>query len=82
MLSYILRQFHSFIPDAELEDRILKYNPIPSNVPPPASLDEFLRGILEENHKYMQMQGEKLLQKNAAKSIKCSGSFAKKFSEI
>ena len=43
MLSYILKQFHSFIPDAELEDSILKYNPIPSNVPPHASLDEFLK---------------------------------------
>ena len=54
MLSYILKQFHSFIPDTELEDSILKYNPIPSNVPPPAPFDEFLRGVLEENHKYSQ----------------------------
>ena len=30
MLSYILKQFHSFNPDVELEDSILKYNPIPS----------------------------------------------------
>ena len=35
MLSYILKQFHSFIPDAEIEDSILIYNPITSNVPPP-----------------------------------------------
>ena len=34
ILSYILKQFHSFIPDAELEDWILKCNSIPSNVPP------------------------------------------------
>ena len=51
MLSYVLKQSHSFIPDAELKDSILKWNPIPSNVPPPAPLDDFLRGILEENHK-------------------------------
>ena len=63
MLSYILKQFHSFVPDAELEESILKYNPIPSNVPPPAPLDEFLRGVLEENHKYSQMQEDELLQK-------------------
>ena len=63
MLSYILKQFHSFIPDAELEDNILKYNPIPSNAPPPAPLDEFLRKVLEENHKYLEMQQEKFLQK-------------------
>ena len=50
MISYILKQFHSFIPDAELEESILKYNPIPSNVPPSASLDEFLRGVLEEKN--------------------------------
>ena len=29
ILSYILKQFHSFIPDAEPENSILKYNPIP-----------------------------------------------------
>ena len=63
MLSYILKQFHSFIPDADLEENILKYNPIPSNVPPPAPLDKFLRGVLEENHKCSQIQEEKLLQK-------------------
>ena len=63
MLLYTLKQFHSFIPDAEIEDSILKYNPIPSNEPPPAPLDEFLRGVLEENHRYSQMQEDKLLQK-------------------
>ena len=35
MLLYILKHFHSFIPDGELEDSILKQNPILSNVPPP-----------------------------------------------
>ena len=79
MLSYILKQFHSFILDAELEDSILKYNPIPSNVPPPASLDEFLRGILEENHKYLQMQEEKLLQKMQQKVLNVLGPLSKVF---
>ena len=51
--SYILKHFHSFVPDAELEDNILKHNPIPSHASPPASLDEILRGVLEENHKYL-----------------------------
>ena len=46
MLSYILRQFHSFIPDGELEDSILKHNPVPYNVSPPTPLDEFLRRVL------------------------------------
>ena len=63
MLSYILKQFHSFIPEADFEDSILKNNPIPNNVPPPAPLDEFWRGVLEQNHKYLQMQKDKLLQK-------------------
>ena len=46
MLSYILKQFHSFIPDAELEESILKCKSIPSNAPPPAPLHEFLRGVI------------------------------------
>ena len=63
MLSYILKQFLSFIPDADFEDSILKYNPIPNNVPPPTPRDEFWKGVLEQNHKYLQMQKDKLLQK-------------------
>ena len=46
-------------------------------LPPPAPLDDFLRGALEKNNKYSQMQEDKLLQKIAAKSIKCSGSSVK-----
>ena len=56
MLSY----FHSFIPDAELQESILKYNLILSNVLP---LDEFFSGVLEEIYKYWQMQQDKLLKK-------------------
>ena len=82
ILSYILRQFHSFIPDAELEDNILKYNPIPSNVPPPAPLDDFLRGVLEENHKYLQMQEDKLLQKMQQKVLYVLGPLSKIWQKI
>lgn len=31
-----------------LQDSILKYNPISSNSPPPANLDDFLKGNFEE----------------------------------
>ena len=77
IFSYILRQFHSFIPDAELEDNILKYNPIPSNVSPPAPLDEFLRGVLQKNHKYSQMQEDKLFQKLQQKVLNTLGPLSK-----
>ena len=77
MLSYVLKQFHSFIPDAELEGSILKYNPIPSNVPPPAPLDDFLRGVLEENHIYLQIQEDKLLQKMQQKELNVLGPLSK-----
>ena len=77
MLSYILKQFHSFILDAELEDSILKYNLIPSNVPPPNPLDQFLRGVLEENHKYSQMQDDKRLQKMEEKVLNVLGPMSK-----
>ena len=77
MLSYALKQFHCFIPDAELEDSILKSNPIPSNVPPAAPLDDFLRRVLEENHKYLQMQENKLLQKLQQKVLNLLGPLSK-----
>ena len=32
-------------------------------MPPPTPTDEFLRGVLKENHKYLQLQEDKLLQK-------------------
>ena len=76
MLSYFLKQFHSFIPDAQLEDSNLKQNPIPSNVPPLAPLDDFLsflRGDLEENHKYLQIQEDKNLQKMQQKVLNVLG---------
>ena len=82
MLSYILKQFHCFILDAELEDSILKYIPIPSNVPPPDPLDEFLRGVLKENHKYSQMQEYKFLQKMQQKVLNVLGPMPKTWQKI
>ena len=82
MLSYVLKQFHGFIPDAEFEESILKYNPIPSNVPPPAPRDNFLRGVLEENHKYLQMHVDKLLQKMQQKVINVLGPLSKIWQKI
>ena len=82
MLPHFLKQFHSFFPDAELEDSIFKYNPIPSNVLPPAPLDEFLRGVLEKNHKYSQMLEDKLLQKMQQKVLNVLGPLSKIWQKI
>ena len=82
MLSYILKQFHSFIPDAKLEDSILKYNPTPSNVPPPFPPWWILERVLEENHKYSQMQEEKLLQKMQQKVLDVLGPMSKIWQKI
>ena len=82
MLSYVLKQFHSFIPDAELEDSILKYNLIRSNVTPPAPLHDFLRVVLEENQKYLQMQEDKLLQKMQQNVLNVLGPLSKIWQKI
>lgn len=50
MLLYFLEQFYTFIADAEVENNILKLNPVPSKIPPPPHLDGFLREVLEENN--------------------------------
>ena len=38
-------------------------------MPPPTPIDEFLRGVLKENHKYLQLQEDKLLQKMQQKVL-------------
>ena len=40
-------------------------------------LDEFLRGVLEENHKYSQMHEDKLLQKMQQKVLIVLGPLSK-----
>ena len=72
IFSYILKQFHSFIPDSELENSILKYIPVPSNVPPSAPLGNFLRGVLKKNHKSLELQENKLLQKSLSVKLLCN----------
>ena len=72
ILSYILKQFHSFIPDSELEESIPKYIPVPSNVPPSAPLGDFLRGVLKKNHKSLELQENKLLQKSLSLKLLCN----------
>ena len=57
------KEFHAYNSDVGLENRILKWHPITSNIPPSPPLDEFLRGVLEENNKYVQIPDGKLLLK-------------------
>ena len=58
-----MKEFHAYNSDVGLENRILKWHPITSNIPPSPPLDEFLRGVLEENNKYVQIPDGKLLLK-------------------
>ena len=51
-------------------------------MPPPAPLDDFLRGVLEENHKYLQMQEDKLLQKMQQKVLNVLGPLSKIWQKI
>ena len=50
MLLYFLEHFYTFIADVEVENNILKPNPVPSKIPTRAHLDGFLREVLEENN--------------------------------
>ena len=80
LLSYILKQFHSFFPDAELED-ILKYCPIKSNVPPPVPPDEFLMGFGRKLQIFAK-QLNKLLQKMQQKVLNVLGPLSKIWQKI
>ena len=48
----------------------------------PAPLDDFLRGVLEENHKYLQMQEDKLLLKMQQKVLNILGPLSKIWQKI
>ena len=61
------------------EESIIKCNII---VPPPGPFDEFLRGVLEKNHKYLQMQEDKLLQKMQQKVLNVLGPVSKIWQKI
>ena len=51
-------------------------------MPPPSPRDEFLRGVLEKNHKYLQMQEDKLLQRMQQKVLNDLGSLSKIWQKI
>ena len=51
-------------------------------MPPPSPCDEFLRGVLEKNHKYLQMQEDKLLQRMQQKVLNDLGPLSKIWQKI
>ena len=51
-------------------------------MPPPSCLDEFLREVVEENHKYSQMQEDKLLQKMQQKVLNVLGPMSKIWQKV
>ena len=77
MLSCFFEQFYTFIEDDKVENNILKPNPVPSNIPTPAHMDEFLRGVLGENNKYFQIRQDKLFQNIQKNLLNVMGSFSK-----
>ena len=51
--------YHGLIAEADQQDSVWKYNPIPSNIQPSVYLDNFLRGNLEEKDKYHFIQKDR-----------------------
>ena len=51
--------YHGLIADADRQDSLWKYNPIPSNIQPFVYLDDFLRENLEEKNKYNFIQKDR-----------------------
>ena len=52
MKTYALEQFHTHIPDAGLDDSILTKSLVPRSLPGPATLDDYLNGLREQNQKF------------------------------
>ena len=48
METYTSEQFHTYNPDADLDDSILKKSPVPRKLPGSATLEDYLKGLLEK----------------------------------
>ena len=64
-----------------MENRIQKWHPIPISTPPSPLLKEFLRGVLEENNKYVQIPDDKLLQQKVLNIMDSTSKILKKIEE-
>ena len=64
-----------------MENRIKKWHPIPISIPPSPLLKEFLRGVLEENNKYVQIPDDKLLQQKVLNIMDSMSKILKKIEE-
>ena len=50
--TYAMVQFHTYIPDADLDDGILTKSPAPRNLKAGSTLDNNLKGFLDENQNF------------------------------
>ena len=50
-LGYLMEQFYTYTTDIDLDNRTQTKSLMPSNLPGLETLDDFLKNLLEENHK-------------------------------
>ena len=77
MLDYIKKHFNVYIKNADIQSNILNWNPVPNNMAGPATLDNYLRGLLEEQNKLACINEDKKDFKLQQKIINVMGPLGK-----
>lgn len=81
-IDYVKKHFSTYISDSDLKNCILKENPVPTNVPKPATLDNYLKSILEERHKPYVVTEDKASSKIQQKLTDVMGPLSRVWSVI
>ena len=63
MERYTSEQFHTYNPDADLDDSILKKSPVPRKLPGSATLEDIWKVSLKKKWNFNYIQQDKSYQK-------------------
>ena len=75
--TYVNKNFNEFINDKQLKESILLKSPVSANVAEPRKLDDYLKDILEENHKKNELFWDNSLEKLQQKTTNILGPLSK-----
>ena len=77
MAAYVNKHLQKYISEKDLKESICNANPVPGNLNKPDPLDDYLKELLEEKHKFKELTLDKTLQKLQQKTINVMGTLAK-----
>ena len=68
VVKYIHKYMNNYIPEKELQEKILRATPVPKNIQATHHLDEFVRDIMKENKRSGELMVDSVLEKVECKT--------------